>query len=1037
MELNILKALNLKHAVNNTITTIKQLGDSDVCVVVPDKLSATMERLIFEKLDIECSFNINVSTLNRLSKNILAETKANYRTISKIGGIILLKKLLNENKELIASFKNNNHSYQYSNEIYKTLAQLKSCQLDSNELLKYQCPIKPLQQKINDLGILLQNYNEAKCGILDNSDTLTLTCMMLDKSENVKKTYYIFVGFDDFTSQGYLLIERLIKYSKGVYVNSYASNGFNKSIYYQGVMHRLISICQTTGVKYNIIETKYVDDDLHTYLTKNLFAFNKLNFNTHPETIRLYQAQNIADELEFVARDIRKKVIEGARFRDFGLAVYNLNSNVEIIKQIFNKYDLCTYIDVQKGFSTTCVYRFFTNLWQLYLKNYDTINLIELINSPFIVLPETDKATIIKTIKQLNYRGDLSQLDCGDEQVNCSVKTLADFLNKFNISKTSTIDQIIDWHNNIVKQLNMIEILSDITEKLVDSYDKKILAQALKSSNQLLNEIAEFYPTSTLTDVVDIYTQAGLELNISPLPLSADCIQIVDASEVLTSFDNLYLVNCSASTAPSILQDIGILIDKELTYVQLSHNIEPTIARMNRLNKFKLFNSSLMFNKSLCVSMSLSSTSETCALVSELKSRIFTSNSKNEETNIGYIYPYQIKNEKQYIPLSLWDLVEYVYTNKLSISQNVKNIIKDTKILSSATQINIDPKFINLTEISASALETYFQCPLRYLFGYILKLKEPTSSEIEMLDIGNILHNLAYIYYQQRDRQSINIADFCKQTINNLIKKDEKLQANINNPILINLVNEAIRFITHLREMDNNSKFVPSYFEKSFGEKSNLPALPLTDKIGLRGQIDRIDIFEDYFRIIDYKSGNADANFAELYYGKKLQLFLYALAIQNATGKKLSGTFYLPIQNIVEKAEKNENVYKLMGFYTDNDSLSSAYDINIAQNLKSPYVNMTLKKDGTLSKRSDKVLTDSDMQLLLDYAKQLSLTALQNISCGQFKASPLKFNKQKNACKYCPYLTLCSKSSHNIPFRDVGKVDINSFKNINKGGNDE
>lgn len=1036
MELNILKSLNLKHAINNTITTIKQLGDSDICVIVPDKLSATMERLIFEKLDIECSFNINVSTLNRLSKNILAETKANYRTISKIGGIILLKKVLNENKDLISSFKNNNHSYQYSNEIYKTLAQLKSCQLDSDELIKYQCPIKPLQQKINDLGTLLQNYNEAKSGILDNSDTLALTCMMLDKSDVVKNTYYIFVGFDDFTSQGYLLIEKLVKYSKGVYVNAYTSNGFNKNVYYQDVLHRLIAMCNTLGIKDTIVELEYIDDNLHTYLTKNLFAFNKLNFNTTSDTIRLYQAQNITDELEFVARDIRQKVLAGARFRDFGIAVYNLNSHIEIIKQIFNKYVLCTYIDVQKGFSSTCVYRFFTNLWQLYLKNYDTLNLIELINSPFIVLPETDKATIIKLIQRLNYRGNLSQLDCGDEQINSSIKLLAELLNKFSLSANASINQVIEWHNNIIEQLNIVEIVSNIAEKLNDAYDKKILAQALNSSSQLLDEIAEFYPSSTLAEIVDIYTQAGLELNISPLPLSADCVQIIDANEILTSFDNLYLINCSASTAPSILQDVGILIDKELTYVQLSHNIEPTIARMNRLNKFKLFNNALMFNKSLCVSMSLSSSSETCALVSELKSRIFTSNSKNEETNIGYIYPYQVKNEKQYTPLSLWDLIEYVYSNQLPISENVEKIIKDTKIQSCENQINIDSKFINFTEISASALETYFQCPLMYLFSYIIKLKEPTSNEIEMLDIGNILHHLAYIYYTNPDRESVNIEDFCKKTINNLIKQDEKLQANVNNPILINLVNEAIRFISHLKDMDSNSKFVPTHFEKSFGKKSSLPALPLTDQISLRGQVDRIDTFQDYFRIIDYKSGNADATFAELYYGKKLQLFLYALAIQNATGKKLSGTFYLPIQNVVEKADKNENIYKLIGFYTDNDSLASAYDINIAPNSKSQYVNMSLKKDGTLSKRSDKVLTESDMKSLLEYSKQLSLTALKNIACGKFKASPLKINKQKHACKYCPYLTLCSKSSHNIPFRDVGKVEIDSFKNI-EGGKDE
>ena len=1037
MELNILKSLNLKHAINNTIATIKQLGDSDICVIVPDKLSATMERLVFDKLNIESSFNINVSTINRLSKNILAETNASYKTISKIGGIILLKKVLNDNKDLITSFKNSKHSYQYSNEIYKTLAQLKSCQLDSDELLKYECPIKPLQQKINDLGTLLQNYNEAKIGILDNSDTLTLTCMMLDKSETVKNTYYIFAGFDDFTSQGYLLIERLIKHSKGVYVNTYTSSSFNKSIYYRDVFYRLLSLCNTLGIKDNVIDLPYSDDALHTYLSHNLFAFNKLSFITKPNDIRLYQAQNITDELEFVARDIRKKVLDGARFSQFGIAVYNLQSYSNIIKQVFDKYEICTYIDVQKTFSSTCVYRFFTNLWQLYLKKYDTLNLIEFINSNFISIPEPHKVAICNILKQTNYRGNFANFDCKDEQINQSVNILHQFLTLFELNENSTIDEIIDWHVNISSQLNLDDVLTSISNFINDSYEQKIIVQALKYSTHLLDEIKQFYPSSTLAEIYDIYANAGLELSISPLPLSADCVQIVDANEILTPFDDLYIINCSSSTAPNTLQDVGILLDKELTYVQLSHNIEPTIARMNRLNRFKLFNSALMFNNSLTVSMSLASSSETSPLVNELKSRIFVSDNNKTETNIGYIYPYQIKAQTNYTPLSLWDLVEYVYTNKLKTSSKVDDIIKNSNISTATTQVCVDEKNINFNQISASALETYFQCPLQYFFNYILKLKEPTSSEIEMLDIGNILHKLAQLYYLQKDRQTLDIEAFCRNTINKLVEKDEKLKSHINNPILINLIDEAIRFVSHLRELDNNSEFKPTYFEKSFGSNNGFAALPLTDTISLKGQVDRVDLYDNYFRIIDYKSGNADATFTELYYGKKLQLFLYALAIKNATNLTPSGTFYLPIQNVVEKSNSGDSIYKLNGFYTDNNDLAKAYDINIHSNLKSNFVNMTLKKDGTLSKRSDKVLTTSQMDLLMEYAKQLSVKALGEISTGKFNASPLKFNKQKNACKYCPHLVLCSKNSNNIPFRDVGKVNIDSFKNILEGGNNE
>ncbi len=1027
MELNILKSLNLKHVVNNTISLIKSLGDKNICIIVPDKFSATMEKLIFERLNIECSFNINVYTLNRLSKNILAETKASYKTISKIGGIILLKKVLNDNQDIITSFKSNNNSYQFSNEIYKTLSQLKSCQLGCEELLNYKCDIKQLEKKINDLGNILQLYTDAKTGVLDNSDTLTLTCMMLDKSELVKDSYFIFSGFDDFTSQGYNLIERLMMYAKGVYVNTYFSSGFNKNIYYQDVLYRLTSMCDSIGAKVNILNPPYEDSDLHKYLTNNLFAFNQLNFNLKSSNeIKLYKADNIRDEIEFVARDIKSKILQGERFYNFGVGVYNLSGNVDNIKQIFNKYELCTYIDIQKPFSSTCVYKFFVNLWQLYLKNYETLNLIEFIDSVFISIPEEDKYNIIQKIKRIEFKGKLSSLNCNDEQINSSINILYNFLTSHTLTANSNIDEVLVWHNNIINELSMENTIYNMLENLEDNYDKKILAQALKYSKQLLEEIAQFYPKAKLNEILDIYMQAGIELAISPLPLSADCIQIVDAGEILTSFDNLYLINCTSSTAPSTFQDLGILPDKELSYVQLSHNIEPTIARINRLNKFKLFNSALMFNKNLTISMTLNSNSEMSSLVNELNNRLFVTNGKNEETNIGYIYPNKIKDNAIYTPLSLWDLIEYAYSNKLESSLD-KHLLEKINIQQSPKHLTINPQYSNLTEISASALENYFQCPLKYFFNYVLKLKEPTSANIEMLDIGNILHELAYKYYLCKNRESVDIKLFCQNTIKNLISKNEKLNLHINNPIIINLTAESERFISYLKELDKNSMFIPSYFEKEFGKNKDFPALPLTENIYLKGKIDRIDIYNNYFRIIDYKSGNADASLSELYYGKKLQLFLYGLAIENAIGKKLSGTFYLPIKNVVEKVDNDENIYKLMGFYTDNTELADIYDINLTSNLKSNFVNMSLKKDGSFSKRSEKVLTDNEMENMLNYSKNISIKALKEICSGTFNASPLKFDGTTNACTYCPYLVLCSKSSNNIQFREQSKVTKESF----------
>ena len=153
--------------------------------------------------------------------------------------------------------------------------------------------------------------------------------------------------------------------------------------------------------------------------------------------------------------------------------------------------------------------------------------------------------------------------------------------------------------------------------------------------------------------------------------------------------------------------------------------------------------------------------------------------------------------------------------------------------------------------------------------------------------------------------------------------------------------------------------------------------------------------------------------------------------LKNATGKILSGTFYLPIKNEVGKVDKDENLYKLMGFYTNDNNLVSAYDKNLEPKSSSEYVNMSLTKDGEI-KKTEKVLTPSEMDKLLNYAKQISVNAINEISNGVFKASPLRYEKNKTTCDYCPYLTLCSKSSNNIAFRKVNKVDINSFE----GGED-
>ena len=68
----------------------REHGNEEIEVIVPDKLSLFMERFLFETLNLEASFNLQVNTLNRFAKKSCEI--ANDKLISKVGSVLLIHK---------------------------------------------------------------------------------------------------------------------------------------------------------------------------------------------------------------------------------------------------------------------------------------------------------------------------------------------------------------------------------------------------------------------------------------------------------------------------------------------------------------------------------------------------------------------------------------------------------------------------------------------------------------------------------------------------------------------------------------------------------------------------------------------------------------------------------------------------------------------------------------------------------------------------------------------------------------------------------
>lgn len=204
---------------------------------------------------------------------------------------------------------------------------------------------------------------------------------------------------------------------------------------------------------------------------------------------------------------------------------------------------------------------------------------------------------------------------------------------------------------------------------------------------------------------------------------------------------------------------------------------------------------------------------------------------------------------------------------------------------------------------SVTELETYGECPFRFLAGNLLGLRSPSVflEEISALERGYLLHDVLFEFYRERQARALppvnelsdeefedavgDLEGIAERRLDRIdipgpfweLEKDYILGRTGQTPGLLRT------FLTAERERTDRAR--PGYFEVAFGQPGNRPgdadprlSTPTTVKIGeinLRGRIDRIDLGVDCFTVIDYKTGSAVPTLADIRSGSSLQLPLY------------------------------------------------------------------------------------------------------------------------------------------------------------------
>ncbi|MBQ8749407.1 MAG: PD-(D/E)XK nuclease family protein [Clostridia bacterium] len=379
-----------------------------------------------------------------------------------------------------------------------------------------------------------------------------------------------------------------------------------------------------------------------------------------------------------------------------------------------------------------------------------------------------------------------------------------------------------------------------------------------------------------------------------------------------------------------------------------------------------------------------------------------------------------ISNAKNLYKICFCDDENYDFAYNLINLNGGKNYVEN--LVNMASSLN-EKKAITCGEdlyfangkTSATQITEYYACPYKHFLSRGLKLQEDIPYKLNKMDIGEILHKVCELFGWKLKKQGKienSELDNVKSEIIKKVKEEYKIkfEDDDNRFIIPRLLKEADKLMNKLNYFANNSSFKISEIEYNF---KPLEIKTEKRKICLGGKIDRLDRLGDKYVVIDYKTGSAELELKEIYYGTKIQLLLYALAITNQTNGQIAGFGYYPIKDRYLKNEQGKvKEYKVNGYYLKENDVLQGLDNTIISNLEkkkeSELYNFNINDTQKGLTYSSNLIERESIARILIYVKTLLENAVNEILSGEIKVSPYK-DSNFTPCNFCKYKGICKK----------------------------
>lgn len=318
---------------------------------------------------------------------------------------------------------------------------------------------------------------------------------------------------------------------------------------------------------------------------------------------------------------------------------------------------------------------------------------------------------------------------------------------------------------------------------------------------------------------------------------------------------------------------------------------------------------------------------------------------------------------------------------------------------------------------SISAFERYVNCPFSYFVCYGLGIKEPLDVSFNVAKIGTLSHyameQMTRHYQKSYTKHKEALLPYLESKIQEIMQVYPNKEVLLSN-ILQRLHQNLQVLLGLLDDMEEQTSYAPAAFEHRFEEE-----IPTNQGILIRisGVIDRIDFYEHFLRIIDYKSSAKVLSLQNVLSGKQLQLLTYAYVAQKQFHKDVAGAYYQSLKNesITFPYGKIKRRPVAFHVYEEADALRDKLKKSGLKGWTTCEFLEALDHDGThingFSKNKDGAIqarTIYSMEGISEVLLQLYDAIVKQMMSGVIAPAPIK-----DACLFCHYHDICRYQGNN------------------------